>query len=205
MSKQGKALNRGYTYTLYCIHTGDWILNTLAVPFPKTSQQVQQQGMGDDLSGIELESPHKSIAVAQEFPVNIEGIGDLRTLWIGQQGIKDIQQKKLHEETHTVIQAKATDLRALAVECLRPFTDGGLEHSDLPQVQKAINMCLQFASHTEVLIISRKSTNAISALWKKEKPSTSLGEEVNAVAPQDRAATVLGEKLVTTMMQSANH
>ena len=186
------------------ITIGDWILNTLKVSFPKTSQPVQQhatEGLGDDISGIELESPHKSIAVAQEFPCNIEGIGDLRTSWIGQSGVKEIQQNRLQEEMQTAVQAKATEVKVLAVQCLRAFKEAKMEDSVLPQVQKAIAMCLPYVPHTEIPSTLQRTTGAIATLWKKEKPGTSVDVNENAMASQAVATTILGEKLVATVMQ----
>ena len=185
-------------------NAGDWILNTLKVSFPKAIQQVQQhatEGLGDDISGIELESPHKSIAVAQDFPCNIEGIGDLRTSWIGQNGVKEIQQNKLQAEMQTAVKAKATEVKVLAAQCLRAFEEAKLEDSVLPQVQKAISMCLSYAPCKETPSTLRKSTSIIATLWNKEKLGTSVDATENAVASQAVATAVLGEKLVATVMQ----
>ena len=132
------------------------------------------------MSGIELESPHKSIAVAQDFPCNIEGIGDLRTSWTGQKGVQEIQQNKLKEETQTAMQVRATELKVLAVECLRAFMEAGMENSDLSQVQKAIAM---YAPHTELPSHPRTNTSMIANLWRKEKPGTSADAQENVRAP----------------------
>ena len=183
---------------------GDWILNTLDVSLPKASQQVQQHAtevLGDDISGIELESPHKSIAVAQDFPCNIEGIGDLRTSWIGQKGVKEIQQHKLQEEMQTAVQAKTTEVKFLAVECLRAFKEAKVQNSDLPQVRKAIEMCLSYTPRAETSSALQRNTSAIATLWKKEKPGTSAEANDNAMDSQAIATTVLGEKLVAAIMQ----
>ena len=92
--------------------------------------------VGDDVSGIALESPHKSIAVAQDFPCTIEGIGELRTSWIGRKGVQEIQQSKLQEEAQTAVQAKAAEVRAIAAECLKAFKEAGIEHSDLHKCRR---------------------------------------------------------------------
>ena len=109
--------------------------------------------------------------------------------------------KQTPRGTQTAMQGRATELKVLAVECLRAFMEAGMENSDLPQVQKAIAMCSLYAPHTELLSHPRTNT---ANLWRKEKPGTSTDAQENAGAPHAIAATVLGEKLVATVMQE-NH
>lgn len=40
-----------------------------------------------DGSGLEIQSPHKLVSTQQQFPCTIEGIGELRTAWIGHKGV----------------------------------------------------------------------------------------------------------------------
>lgn len=58
-----------------------------------------------DGSGLEIVSPHKVVSTRQQFPCIIEGIGELRTAWIGHKGVSfytwpDIVVNKLvHADT----------------------------------------------------------------------------------------------------------
>ena len=190
--------------TATSLHIGDWILSTLKTAFPKSDHQAPhvatERDHSDDVSGMELESPHKSITVAQDFPVTIEGVGDLRTSWIGQRGVEEIKRTKRKEEDLTAAQTKATEMKVLATECLRAFQEAGLESSDIPQVKKAISMCCLYApSHTGG-ISKPRATSSIHTLWN-EKPGTSHEEMEQTVAPQALATSVLGKKLVATVTQ----
>ncbi len=37
----------------------------------------------DSISGVEFESLHKLLSTAEEFPVEIAGVGELNTRWVG--------------------------------------------------------------------------------------------------------------------------
>ena len=40
-----------------------------------------------DMSGLEITSPHKVTNMVQKFPRTVEGVGEIRTSWIGQRGV----------------------------------------------------------------------------------------------------------------------
>ena len=56
-----------------------------ASPKPNIGPSVNEEE--SNMSGINMESPHKDIAAAQEFPCNIPVIGDICTSWIDRKGI----------------------------------------------------------------------------------------------------------------------
>lgn len=41
-----------------------------------------------DMSGLEIVSPHKATSGVQRLPCTIEGVGEIRSSWIGQRGVK---------------------------------------------------------------------------------------------------------------------
>ena len=96
------------------------------------------------------------------------------------------------------MEAKDSEFKSLAVECLKAFTEAALETSDLPQVQKAITMCKLYAPCSASTTQSVKHTSIIANLWKNDKPGA---PSETLEDTQARAATVLGEKLVATVVQ----
>jgi len=44
-------------------------------------------GPASDLSGLEIVSPQKLASTQQQCPCVIEGIGELRTSWVGFKGV----------------------------------------------------------------------------------------------------------------------
>ena len=70
---------------MFVFFTGTWILLNLPIAFPKLlSEHVSD--VDNEISGIEMNSPHKAMAAANEFPCHVSEVGDIRTSWIGQKG-----------------------------------------------------------------------------------------------------------------------
>ena len=75
-----------------------WALFKLPVSYPKQSLQCGSSvAETSDFSGIEMESPHKSLVAAHEFPCNIPDIGEIHSLWVGHKGVSDIAQMRAQE------------------------------------------------------------------------------------------------------------
>ena len=119
---------------------------------------------------LKLSPPHKYIAVAQEFPCTIEGIGNVQTSWIGQRGVLEIQRKIVEEEAQSAIHTKSSELKLLARECLKAFEQAGLKNSELSQVQMAVNMCSSYVSSQKHpnRSLGKTSVSLIATLWKKQ-------------------------------------
>ena len=147
------------------------------------------------MSGVEVVSPHKLMAAARESPCTIPGIGDLRTSWIGQKGVCDIQRKLLEKDARSQIKAVTTELAVLAKECMKAFEVAGLITSDEPQIKKAVDLCSSYIPQTSRHKPATPST-AIAALWKGEASAAPHLED-----KCDLATAVLGEKLVETLTE----
>ena len=107
-----------------------WRLFKLPVAFPKTTTTIGRNTADDsDMSGIEMESPHKEMATAHDFPCNISEVGEVRSLWIGHKGVCDIVQMRAQELAESKIQTKSSELKELATECFRAFKTAGLSNS----------------------------------------------------------------------------
>lgn len=170
----------------------------LPLSFPKSTTDLCQNTVDEsDLSGIEVESPHKEMAAAHEFPCNIPEVGEIRSSWIGQKGVSDIVQMRAQGLAEGEIQAKSSELRVLATECLKAFEAAGLSESKNSQVCKATELCLSYATHaiTSICQAPRKSTPCeISHLWKESEPLTFTASPKHAT--QSLAESLLGKQLV---------
>jgi len=54
------------------------------------------------MSGVEMISPQREMAKAHQFPCSIEGVGDVRTSWIGQQGVILILISPNYNTNHSI-------------------------------------------------------------------------------------------------------
>ena len=93
------------------------MFNQIATNFPKSRAPSGTDTEGN-MSGIEIDSPRKQISVAQNFPVVINGVGELTSMWIGQRGVLEITKKKDQEEKKIAITEKSQEIQMLAVTCL---------------------------------------------------------------------------------------
>ena len=150
----------------------------------------------DDLSGVEVESPHKSLSTAQEFPCELPGVGVVSTAWIGQKGVSDIRRsisQQMSAEQGRAIRTLSNDIRKLASTCHKAFEVAGLLNSADEQIQCAVALCKSHLSQTK----ERKSaSSAISSLWKGD-----AGEAHLSLDPSTRAEIVLGTKLVEKLTE----
>lgn len=167
----------------------------LPVAFPKSATDLSQNTIDDsDLSGIEMESPHKEIATAHEFPCNISEVGEVRSSWIGQKGVCDIVQMRAQELADGKIQAKTGELRVLATECLMAFEAAGLSESKNPQVLKATKLCLSHALRAATRAHRKSKPCEISRLWKESEHLASTSDQ--ECGTQSLAESLLGKQLV---------
>ena len=74
----------------------------------------------------------------------------------------------------------------------------GLEQSEHPQVQKAMNLCSSYTHPSHKTIHKSRVSSAFGELWKKDE----ISEDDAALADQKKLATaVLGESLVDTLVE----
>lgn len=175
------------------------MLEELKRPYPRPSVQAPPHSdpLGSDMSGVEVVSPHKLMAAARESPCSLPGIGELRTSWIGQRGVCDIQRQLVEKEAQSQIKAVKSALGVLARECMKAFETAGVLTSDEPQIRKAIDLCSSYIPHTSRCKATAPST-AIATLWKGERNAPLLP------CPEDKkdlATSILGEKLVETLTE----
>ena len=150
----------------------------------------------NDMSGIEMESPHKEMVTAVEFPCNIPEVGDICTSWIGQRGVGQILKMREHEIAEREMHTKCHELQVLAVECLQAFEAVGVCDSSNPQLCKAVDLCLSYAPRfrTKLRKTSQRSTACeIANLWKQPNDDEASGQNPSV---QSLAETILGDKLV---------
>ena len=155
------------------------------------------------MSGIEMESPHKEISTAKEFPCNIPEVGQVSSSWIGQRGVCDIIELRVKEAADSELQTKSSELRELAIECLQAFESAGLIESENPQVIKATKLCLSYAPRavTNMHETSRRSTScAIADLWKQNDPVNN-DKDGHPPDAQSLAESLLGDQLVDKVME----
>ena len=95
------------------------MFNQIATNFPKSrAPSGTDTNTEGNMSGIEIDSPRKQISVAQNFPVVINGVGELTSMWIGQRGVLEITKKKDQEEKKIAIAEKSQEIQMFAVTCL---------------------------------------------------------------------------------------
>ena len=143
-----------------------------------------------DMSGVEIVSR----PVSAECPCNISGIGNICTSWVGQKGIGDIKKKIEDEQEESEVKAKSRELRVLATECLKAFESAGLQSSEICQVRKAMDLCHSYAPRSSC---TKPATSTIASLWKRQPLENEMSEQTT----QSLAASVLGEKLVSTVTE----
>lgn len=165
-------------------------------------KQICQYGSNavdtSDFSGIEMESPHKGLAEAHEFPCNIPDIGEACSSWIGHKGVSDIVQLRAQELSESELATKSHELRQLASECLLAFEVTGLSNSENQQVRKVADLCKVYvlqASHKQHVHGDRGCE--ISRLWKSEASDI----HSHATGRQQLAVSVLGENLVNKVTE----
>lgn len=111
-----------------------------------------------------------------------------------QKGIGDIKKKIADEQEESKIKAKSHELRVLATECLKAFEAAGLQGSEICQVRKAMDLCHSYAPRSSC---TKPATSAIASLWKRQP----LDNEISEQASQSLAASILGKKLVSTVIE----
>ena len=68
---------------------GAWLLDEIvpAIPIPIVSCNDSTPAYSE-MSGMEIISLHKSTTKGQQHHCTIEGLGEVRTSWIGQKGVR---------------------------------------------------------------------------------------------------------------------
>ncbi len=178
---------------------GTWVLDKLERQYPGTIDQTPSaDDVASDMSGVEAVSPHKSMATAHEYPLEIPDIGNVSTSWIGLKGVRDIKRMMEEKATQEQVKALKGELRLLAKECMKAFEVAGVSTSEEPQIKKAVDLC---TAHLPQPTRPRKTmSTAIATLWKDQAgPSTHPCSEDR----KDLATSVLGEKLVGVLTEES--
>lgn len=179
------------------IFIGTWALFNLPVLYRSTSAaNVDNSIDSTDMSGIEMESPHKEIATAREFPCIIPEVGKVSSSWVGHKGLCDIIELHAQKQNESELDTKSKQLKELAMQCLQAFESAGLGESNDPQVRRAAELCLSYAPRSlagnHKRAITSHSCN-IASLWKNDAVEDKDGDRPNA---QSLAESLLGEKLI---------
>lgn len=174
------------------------MLIELKRPYPRPSELTLQHAdsSGSEMSGVEVVSPHKLIAVAQENPLLIPGIGEVRTSWIGHKGVCEMKTRSTEERAEAEVKAVMMELRVLATECMKAFKAAGMEESDDPQVKKAVGLCSSYLPQTREQ--KQATCVTIADLWKGEKIEPAV---LPSQSKRDLASSLLGQKLVDTLTE----
>ena len=90
------------------------------------------------------------------------------------------------------------ELLELSAECRKAFAAAGLEDSDNPQVQKALQLCSSHATNQNTGVRT-KAAVAIGGLWKRDGC-----EEEIPVDRKELATSILGEDLVATLTEESH-
>lgn len=98
-------------------------------------------------SGLEVMSPHKSLAITQEVNDSIPEIGVVSTAWIGHLG-KQVLLKRVRDETaKSVSKCLHSELRALASASMKAFeTLHWADYSTNCDVSNAVKLCRSYLS-----------------------------------------------------------
>lgn len=176
--------------------SGTWMLSQLKAQYCHTIQETTSQEDSDDMSGVVVDSPYKVLFESQEFPFEIQGIGEIRTSWIGQQGVLEIKRTVSEQKTAQQVKTLSSDLKKLACNCHKAFEKAGLLDSEDEVIKSAVELC---QAHLQKLPQEgRKRTSAIASLWKQH---TSTEEAHCSKDMAKHVTAVLGDKLVDTLTE----
>ena len=138
---------------------GTWMVNELRAEYCHGVQEIPAQEDTDDMSGVEVDSPYKFLLESQEFPCDIQGIGEIRTSWVGQQGVLEIKRTVSERKTAQEVKTLSSDIKKLASNCYRAFEKAGLLNSeDEIMIKGAVELCQTHISE----ISKRKQKKNIS-------------------------------------------
>ena len=183
-------------YTCVLFVSGTWMLSKLKAQYCHTVQETTSQEDSDDMSGIAVDSPYKVLFESQEFPCEIQGIGEIRTSWIGQQGVLQIKRTVSEQKIAQQVKTLSSDLKRLACNCHKAFEKAGLLDSEDEVIKSAVELC---QTHLQKLPQEgRKRTSSIASLWKQH---TSTEAAHGSKDLEKHAAAVIGDKLVDTVTE----
>lgn len=159
----------------------------LSVPEQLTSEKFVQ-------SGLEVMSPHKSVAIAQEEDESLPGIGFISTAWIGHLGKQDLLKKVRDETAKSVSKVLRSELRTLASTSLKAFSSIGMLDSDHDDVIAAVKLCKSYLSASR---LPKATLTSAARAWKEsDQPPFSSNPDKTQLATD-----VLGEQLVDTIKE----
>ncbi len=148
-----------------------------------------------DVSGVEMESPHKSAVKEKEVAVTIPGIGEVSTMWVGLRGKQQVR-RILHEELERKETHEARiEIKHLASECKKAFDTLEAEKSSDPRVQNSIALCSAYLPGSS----SKPSAcnSKVAQLWKRRhEHSHPESQDTMQVASE-----VLGTQLVAAALE----
>lgn len=183
------------TPTQLLLALGTWMLNELRAEYCHDVQEMPAQEDTDDMSGVEVDSPYKFLFESQEFPCDIQGIGEICTSWVGQQGVLEIKRTVSERKTAQEVKTLSSDIKKLASNCYRAFEKAGLLNSEDEVIKGAVELC---QTHIQKLPREGRKKPAIASLWKQH---TSTEAAHHTTDLEKHATTVLGDKLVDTLTE----
>lgn len=118
-------------------------INELNTEYSHIVQEIPAQEDSDEegMSGVNVDFPYKFLFGSQEFPCAIQGIGEMRTSWVGQQGVLEIKRTVSEQKTAQQVKSLSSDIKKLASTCYKAFEKAGLLTSEDEVIKGAVELC----------------------------------------------------------------
>lgn len=162
-------------------------------PYELPTQSHEEQHQIE--SGLEVVSPHKSIAAMEQYDDSLPEIGVISTSWIGYIGKQDLLQKVRDETARAVSKTLHCELRTLVSTCLRAFESAGMLTSESNDVKTAIEMCSSY--FTSQRRVSKANLAPTAKAWKENSASIATAGDTTQLATD-----ILGKQLVDTIQEN---
>ena len=134
----------GFKQIHFFVSIGVWFLQKICAGRNAGNNNNMKQSSTNSVSGVEL----TSTVDAGAPPCNISGIGDIRTSWIGQKGVAEMQEKAAKEQESSRSKTIAQEVKHLAGICIKAFKVAGLQNTQVPEIKAAPSMCQSYVPST---------------------------------------------------------
>lgn len=174
--------------------TGTWILDELKGSIQLPNSPVHATPCDDpvsEMSDVEIIPQPKKMRTCA-----IDGVSELCTSWIGQNGICDISNSLAVERCKSEIKDLKKALKTVATECSKAFVAAGMMESVHPQVSKAVHLCSSYTSSANKKAVMPSS--AIATVWKERTSDQALCVSSDR---KEIAIATIGRKLVDTLTE----
>ena len=183
-----------------CDHTDTWMLLDLPRAGYQQLYDAESDNEIDTISGLEINctSGTKQAGFLQPLPLTqIEGIGELKTSWIGQEGVQDLSEKyKCRLEADQISQLKE-QLKDLAEVCSRALNCP----DNQTEVQKALQLCRRYIPCSKGKQRRPGPASPKSSVAKLWLTAYSQEDNMDTEDPNELACNVLGQELIDTILE----